>query len=67
MAHNYQKRWVFIWNADENDKLIDSRELENLMNKIVKEGVFQLEKRKRVEREYTVVGGSTCRSLSFFT
>ena len=52
MAHNYQKRWVFIWNADENDKLIDSRELENLMNKIVKEGVFQLEKRKETGRRH---------------
>ena len=44
MAHNYQKRWVFTWNADENDKLIDHRELENLMNTIVQERVFQLEK-----------------------
>ena len=52
MAHNYQKRWVFTWNADENDRLVDHQKLENFMNSIVKEGVFQLEKGKQTGRRH---------------
>mgnify|MGYP001803246097 CR=1 FL=1 len=52
MAHNYQKRWVFTWNADENDKLIDHRVLEKFLNSIVKEGVFQLERGKETGRRH---------------
>lgn len=52
MAHNYQKRWVFTWNADENDRLIGHQELQNFMNSIVKEGVFQLEKGKETGRRH---------------
>ena len=38
MAHNYQKRWVFTWNADENDRIVDSKKLQELLNEIAEEG-----------------------------
>ena len=44
MIHNYQKHWVFTWNSDESDPLIDHKILENLLNEITVEGVFQKEK-----------------------
>ena len=44
MIHNYQKRWTFTWNSDESDPLIDYKILENLLNEITVEGVFQKEK-----------------------
>lgn len=47
MIHNFQKRWVFTWNADESDQLVNHQNLENLRNEIAKEGVFQLEKGKK--------------------
>ena len=34
MAHNYQKYWVFTWDADERDLLVDFHKLEELLNKI---------------------------------
>ena len=52
MAHNYQKRCVFTWNVDENDQLIDHKKLEDFMNRIVKEGVFQMEKGKQTSRRH---------------
>lgn len=50
MAHNYQKRWVFTWNADEKNQLVNQEELAKFLNSIVKEGVFQLEKGKKTNR-----------------
>jgi len=50
MIHNYQKRWVFTWNADEYDRLVNQQELEKFLNSIVKEGVFQLEKGEKTGR-----------------
>lgn len=44
MINNYQKCWVFTCNSDESDQLIDHKILENLLNKISVEGVFQNEK-----------------------
>lgn len=44
MIHNFQKRWVFTWNADESGHLVDCLSLQNLLNEIAKEGVFQKEK-----------------------
>lgn len=42
MAHYYQKRWVFTWNADDRGQLVDHRKLEELLNEIAREGVFQV-------------------------
>ena len=50
MAHNYQKRWVFTWNADENDRIVDSKKLQELLNEIAEEGVFQKERGKETKR-----------------
>ena len=50
MAHNYQKRWVFTWNADESGQLINYQSLQDLLNDIVKEGVFQKERGKKTSR-----------------
>ena len=44
MAHNYQKRWVFTWNAD------DEGCLEKFLNEITEEGVFQKEKGLQTNR-----------------
>ena len=43
---------MFTWNDDENDRLIGHQELQNFMNSIVKEGVFQLEKGKETSRRH---------------
>ena len=50
MPHNYQKWWVFTWNANDNDQLVDHENLENLLNEIAKEGVFQKERGKNTDR-----------------
>lgn len=50
MAHNYQKRWVFTWNADDDDQLVDYHKLQNLLNEISKQGVFQSERGKKSAR-----------------
>lgn len=52
MIHNFQKRWVFTWNADESDPLVNYQSLENLLNELAKEGVFQLEKGKKTGRRH---------------
>ena len=52
MIHNYQKRWVFTWNADEYDRLVNQQELEKFLNSIVKEGMFQLERGKKTGRRH---------------
>ena len=52
MIHNFQKRWVFTWNADESDQLVNHQNLEKLLNKIAKERVFQLEKGKKKARRH---------------
>ena len=44
MAHYYQKKWVFTWNADLSGFLVKTGELENLLNEIAEEGVFQIER-----------------------
>lgn len=48
MVHNYQKRWLFTWNIDENGPLVDEKKLQNLLNEIVEEGVFQKERGKKL-------------------
>lgn len=54
MAHKFQKRWVLTRNANENDQLIDHKKLEDFMNRIVKEGVFQMEKGKQTPEFYHI-------------
>jgi len=44
MAHYYQKKWVFTWNIGESGLLVDEKKLQNLLNEIVEEGVFQKER-----------------------
>ena len=44
MAHNYQKRWVFTWNASDEGQLVDPQKLVQFLNKIVDSGVFQKER-----------------------
>ena len=44
VVHNYQKRWVFTWNADDEGWLINPCHLEKFLNEIAEEGVFQKEK-----------------------
>jgi hypothetical protein len=43
MPHNYQKRWVFTWNADNFGGLPPRQNLIDLLNEIAVEGVFQTE------------------------
>lgn len=50
MAHNYQKRWVFTWNADESGRIVDPKKLQELLNEIGEEGVFQKERGKKTKR-----------------
>ena len=50
MAHYYQKKWVFTWNTDENGILVNETKLQNLLNEIVEEGVFQKERGKKTGR-----------------
>lgn len=44
MAHNYQKRWVFTWNFDEDHGLPSATVIREKLDDIASEGVFQLEK-----------------------
>ena len=50
MAHHYQKKWVFTWNANKENKIISSFELQCILNEFVSEAVFQLEKGKETGR-----------------
>lgn len=50
MAHYYQKKWVFTWNTDENGILVDEKKLQNLLNEIVEEGIFQKERGEKTGR-----------------
>ena len=50
MAHYYQKKWVFTWNMDESGRLVDEKNLQNLLNEIVEEGVFQKERGEKTGR-----------------
>lgn len=50
MAHNYQKRWIFTWNGNESDVLVDVKKLQDLLNGIVEEGVFQKERGEKTGR-----------------
>ena len=50
MAHYYQKRWVFTWDADENGMLVDVKKLQALLNNIAKEGVFQKKRSEKTRR-----------------
>ena len=50
MAHYYQKKWVFTWNANGDGQLVDCHKLQNLLNEISKQGVFQSERGKKNAR-----------------
>ena len=50
MAHYYQKKWVFTWNADDDGQLVDCHKLQNLLNEISKQGVLQSERGKKNAR-----------------
>jgi len=50
MAHYYQKKWVFTWNANDDGQLVDCHKLQNLLNEISKQGVFQSERGKKNAR-----------------
>ena len=50
MAHYYQKKWVFTWNKDESGLLVDEKKLQNLLNEIAEEGVFQKERGEKTGR-----------------
>jgi len=52
MIHNYQKRWVFTWNSSEEDGLVSASFLQEKLNKISTEGVFQLEVGQKTGREH---------------
>lgn len=43
MIHSLQKRWVFTWNADDQDKLPSPDLIQKKLNNIASEAVFQLE------------------------
>ena len=43
MIHSLQKRWVFTWNADDKDNLPSPNLLQEKLNYIASEAVFQLE------------------------
>lgn len=44
------KRWVFTWNADNNERLIPSEKLRLFLHAISSEEVFQLEKGEATSR-----------------
>lgn len=50
MAHHYQKRWVFTWNAEDDGTLVNKESLIKLLNKITVEGVFQKEQGEKTAR-----------------
>lgn len=52
MIHNFQKRWVFTWNADSRDQIVEVNKLEELRNGIAKEEVFQKERVEKTGRIY---------------
>ena len=41
---------MFTWNADDDDQLVDCHKLQNLLNEISKQGVFQSERGKKNAR-----------------
>jgi len=50
MVHYYQRKWVFTWNANDDGQLVDCHKLQNLLNEIAKQGVFQSERGKKNAR-----------------
>ena len=52
MIHSLQKRWVFTWNACENNKLPSSDALQAKLNLIAAEAVFQLERGETTGRKH---------------
>lgn len=52
MIHSLQKRWVFTWNACENNKLPSAHVLQAKLNLIAAEAVFQLERGKMTGRNH---------------
>lgn len=52
MAHKFQKRWVFTWNANSNDELPNLEILQDFLNEYVQEGVFQLEQGSKTGRRH---------------
>lgn len=54
MAHHYQKKWVFTWNSGspEDIDLPHFREIENLLDEIAAEGVFQMEQGGKTGRTH---------------
>ena len=52
MIHSLQKRWVFTWNANEDDRLPSASSVQDLLNKIASEAVFQLEVGETTNRKH---------------
>lgn len=50
MAHNFQKKWVFTWNLDSNERIPTPEELQLFLSSIVTKGVFQQERGLTTER-----------------
>ena len=50
MAHNYQKKWVFTWNANNFGDLPDRNKLSVFLDALTVEGVFQLEQGLKTAR-----------------
>lgn len=50
MAHNFQKRWVFTWNADDLGGLPNRANLIDLLDSIAVKGVFQRERGLKTDR-----------------
>jgi hypothetical protein len=52
MVHNYQKRWVFTWNADVSGGLPNRANLIELLDDIAAKGVFQRERGLKTDRPH---------------
>ena len=50
MAHHYQKKWVFAWNANNSGDLPDRKKLSVMLDALTVEGVFQLEQGLKTAR-----------------
>ena len=72
MAHYYQKKWVFTWNADESGILVDAKKLQDFLNGIVEEGVCQKERgektgRLHIQERFLLKGPRTGKKLDIPT
>ena len=52
MIHSLQKRWIFTWHADKKDKLPPALKIQEKLNQIAAEAVFQLEVGETTGREH---------------